>query len=108
MSAFKTITLSRTGDGELVFTPASTKWNPAGYPANAQIAVSGMEGGVFALEFLPAGDSAYRVAFPEVTEADLAVIAGKDAPLFEALRVTVSGSSGGVVTATLTLWERGI
>jgi hypothetical protein len=28
--------------------------------------------------------------------------------LFEALRVTVSGSSGGVVTATLTLWERGI
>ena len=49
MSAFKTITLSRTGDGELVFTPAITKWNHAGYHANGQIAVSGMDGGVFAL-----------------------------------------------------------
>ena len=53
---------------------------------------------------MPAGDSVYRVAFLDVTESDLAIIAGKDAPLFEALRVTVSWSSGGVVTATLTLW----
>lgn len=108
MSAYKTITLSRTGDGTLEFTPAVTKWNPAGYPANLQLSVSGLGGGTYDVYILPAGDSAYRVAFVSVTEADLAVIAGKEAPLVEILRVVVTGSAGGTVTAHLTMWERGI
>lgn len=108
MSAYKTITLSRTGDGSLEFTPAVTKWNPAGYPANAQVTVSGLDGGTYDVYILPASDSAARLAYEGVTEGDLALIAGKDAPLFDALVVVVSGSSGGEITATLTLWERGI
>lgn len=108
MSAYKTITLSRTGDGSLEFTPAVTKWNPAGFPANLQLSVSGLSGGTYDVHILPAGDSAYRVAFVSATEADLAVIAGKEAPLVEVLRVVVTGSGGGAVTAHLTMWERGI
>lgn len=108
MTAYKTMTLSRTGDGSLEFTPAVTKWNPAGYPANAQVTVSGLDGGTYDLYILPAGDSAARLAAEAVTEADIVVIAGKDAPLFEAVVVDASGTSGGEVTATLTLWERGI
>lgn len=108
MTAYKTMTLSRTGDGSLEFTPAVTKWNPAGYPANAQVTVSGLDGGTYDLYILPAGDSAARLAAEAVTEADIVVIAGKDAPLFEAVLIEASGTSGGTVTATLTLWERGI
>jgi len=108
MSAYKTLTLSRTGDGTLEFTPAVTKWNPAGYPANAQVTVSGLDGGTYTVSILPAGDSAARVAAVDVTEADIVVIAGKDAPLFEAVVIDATGTSGGTVTATLTLWERGI
>ncbi len=108
MSAYKTITLSRTGDGSLEFTPAVTKWNPAGYPANAQVTVSGLDGGTYDVYILPASDSASRLAAEAVTEADIVVIAGKDAPLFAAVLIDASGTSGGTVTATLTLWERGI
>ena len=108
MTAYKTMTLSRTGDGSLEFTPAVTKWNPAGDPANAQVTVSGLDGGTYGVYILPAGDSAARLAAEAVTEADIVVIAGKDAPLFEAVVVEASGTSGGTVTATLTLWERGI
>jgi len=108
MSAYKTLTLSRTGDGTLDFTPAVTKWNPAGYPANAQVTVSGLAGGTYTVSILPASDSVMRVAAVDATEADIVVIAGKDAPLFEAVTINATGTSGGTVTATLTLWERGI
>ena len=67
-----------------------------------------MDGGTYGVYILPAGDSAARLAAEAVTEADIVVIAGKDAPLFEAVVVEASGTSGGTVTATLTLWERGI
>ena len=41
------------------------------------------------------------------TEIDTVMIAGKDAPLFEAVKVLLNDAIGDV-TVTLTCWERGI
>jgi hypothetical protein len=108
MSAYKTVTLSRTGDGELSFTPAVLGWRPDSYPANMQITVSGLNGGTFDVYILPADDDTYRLAYEAATEADIAVIAGKEAPLVAAVALVVAGTSGATVIARLTLWERGI
>lgn len=108
MSAYKTVTLERVGDGLIEFTPANMRWNPAGYPANIQLSVDGLNGGTFDLYLLPVGASAYRLVSQAVTEEDLVTVAGKDAPLFNGVTLDVTGTSGANVTAVLTLWERGI
>jgi hypothetical protein len=108
MSAYKTVTLTQTGDGELLFTPAVLRWRPDSYPANAQVTVSGLNGGTYSVYLLLADDDTYRLAFEGVTEADAVVLGGKDAPLFGAVGLLISGTSGATVTARLTLWERGI
>lgn len=108
MSAYKTVTLERTGDGLIEFTPAVLKWNPAAYPANVQLSVDGLNGGVFDVYLLPVGASAYRLVWEGGTEADLVTVAGKDAPMFSVVALDISGTSGATVSAVLTLWERGI
>lgn len=108
MSTYKTVTLERTGDGLIEFTPAVLKWDPASYPANMQVTVSGLNGGTFDLYLIPAGDNDYRLAYQGLTEVDVAMLAGKDAPLFHAVVLNVGGTSGSTITARLTLWERGI
>lgn len=108
MSAYKTIELERTGDGDITFTSTETRWRMDGFPANAQISVSGLGGGTYTISVLPAQDTAYREIFTGVTEIDLATIAGREAPIFHAIKISVSGSGGGTITALLTLWARSI
>jgi hypothetical protein len=108
MSAYKTVTLERTGDGLIEFSPAVLKWDPASYPANMQVSVGGLNGGTYDLYIIPAGDNDYRLVYEGLTDADLAMLAGKDAPLFHTVLLNVGGTSGSNITAKLTLWERGI
>jgi hypothetical protein len=109
MSAYKTVTLSRTGDGALDFTPTVTRWRTDGYPANSQISVTGLpSGAVFHVDLLPAGETEYKRHITDATGADLVMLSGKEAPIFAALRVIIEGTTAESLTATLTLWERGI
>ena len=107
MSTYQTAQLSGTG-ATFTFTRTVLKWSPANYPANAQVSVTGLNGGTFDLDLLPAGESAFKRHITAATETDLCMLAGKNAPLFEQLKVTVAGTSGATVTVTVTLWERGL
>ena len=109
MSACKTIQLSRTGDGSVTFDRTVTKWDCVSYPANAQVSVSGLGGGgSYDVLILPAGESEFKEHITGASVTDLIMLSGKEAPLFHSVRVTASSTGGATITATLTLWERGI
>lgn len=107
MSTYQTAQLSGVGPS-FTFNRTVLKWAPHNYPANAQVSVTGLNGGTFNLELLPAGESAFKSHIVNATETDLCMLAGKEAPIFSQLRVTVAGTGGATVTVTVTLWERGI
>ena len=109
MSAYKTIKLTQTGDGSLTFDSSVTKWRMDGYPANAQVSVKGLPNlARFNVDLRPAGHEEFKRHITDATPEDLVMISGKEAPIFSAIRITVSNSSGAENTAFLTLWERGI
>lgn len=108
MSAYKTVTLQRTGDGLIEFSPAVLKWDIAAYPANIQLCVDGLNGGTYDIYLSPVGAASARPVALAVTEGDLVTVGGKDAPLFNVVTLDVAGTSGATVTAVLTIWERGI
>jgi hypothetical protein len=108
MSAYKTIELTRTGDGSLVFDSVVTRWRMDAFPANAQVSVANLGAGSFDVAIRPAGHLEFKEHINGATEDDLVMISGKEAPLFSAIRVTASGTGGAEIKAFLTLWERGI
>lgn len=109
MSAYKTVSLTRTGDGAVIFDSTVTRWRMDAYPANAQISVQGLpHGGTFDVELRPAGHVEFKNHILTSDRDDLVMLSGKEAPLFEAIRVTVANTNGAEVTAHITLWERGI
>jgi len=109
MSAYKTVSLSRTGDGNLIFDSSVTRWRMDAYPANAQISVESLpSNATFNVELRPAGHNEFKDHIVDATKDDLVMLAGKEAPLFEALRVTVANTNNAEITVHVTLWERGI
>jgi hypothetical protein len=56
---------------------------------------------------LPCGESDFKSHILGATELDTVMIAGKDAPLFERVKVIFNNNIA-IATATLTAWERGI
>jgi hypothetical protein len=107
MSAYKTIQLERTGDGEVDFTSAVMRWRTDGFPANAQICVDGLPAnGTFDVLLLPPKAENYREHIIGATVDDLVMLSGRFAPIFQALRVSVAGTGGATVKVTLTIWER--
>jgi hypothetical protein len=109
MSAYKTIQLSRTGDGDIIFDSSVTRWKMDSYPANAQISVADLPvGATFDVSLRPAGHVEFKEHILASGADDLVMLAGKEAPLFSALKISISNSGGAEVTAFLTLWERGI
>lgn len=107
MSAYKTIQLERTGDGDVDFTSTVMRWRTDGFPANAQICVDGLPtNGTFDVLLLPPKAAAYRQHIIDATSEDLVMLSGRFAPIFAALRVSVFNTGGADVTVTLTIWER--
>lgn len=107
MSSYSTTVLTGT-QAEFRFTPTVMKWNPADYPANIQLSLTGLNGGSYAVWILPVGDTDYRRYIQGASELDLCLLAGKNAPLFSAVKVVVAGTGGAEVTVRATLWERGL
>lgn len=109
MSAYKTVSLSQVGDGSVIFDSSVTRWRMDGYPANAQISVEGLPvGATYNVELRPAGHNEFKNHILDANLDDLVMLAGKEAPLFEALRITVASTNNANMTIHVTLWERGI
>lgn len=109
MSAYKTVSVERTGDGSVVIDASVTRWRMDSYPANAQVSVTGLPAaGRFDVELMPAGHEAFKMHIEDATPEDLVMLSGKEAPIFQAIRVTVSATGGADVKIYVTLWERGI
>tara|TARA_S200002703_G_scaffold54416_1_gene47048 strand:+ start:95 stop:424 length:330 start_codon:yes stop_codon:yes gene_type:complete len=109
MSAYKTVELSRTGDGSVIFDRTVTKWAMDSYPANAQVSVAGLPAlGRFNVDLMPAGHESFKRHVTDATGDDLVMLSGKEAPIFQQIRVTASATAGAELTVYLTLWERGI
>ena len=109
MSAYKTISLSRTGDGSIEFDHSTTRWRMDAYPCNAQISVENLPAnGTFDVLIRPAGHNEFKEHVLTSSSTDLIMLAGKEAPLFESLKITVASTGGAEVTVHVTLWERGI
>lgn len=109
MSAYKTISLTRTGDGSVVFDRSNTRWSMDSYPSNAQISVSGLPAlGLFNVDIMPAGHESFKRHITDATSDDLVMISGKEAPIFQQIRISASATGGADLTIYLTLWERGI
>ena len=100
-------TFTQTTTTEAVFSYGSTKQDFAAYPMNVQVSCANLGAGTFdVLIFLP-GESDYKTHVAGATAIDTVMIAGKDAPLFEMVKVDLNGAIGSV-NVVLTCWERGI
>ena len=76
---------------------------------NAQIQASNLGGGKFTVELRSPAGSQWVEHVTGATESDTVIIAGRQAPIFEALRVSFSNVPALTVsTVTLTSWPRGI
>ena len=81
----------------------------AQYARNAQVHVEGLGAGKFTVEYLPPRASSYIEHVADAQAGDLVLIAGPTAPIFEAIRVTVSGTAAGSSqSAVVTAWHRGL
>jgi len=76
---------------------------------NAQIQVSNLAGGSFAVYYRYPRGVQWTEHVAEATEIDTVLLAGDRAPIFEALKVTFSNVPQGTTSKlTLTTWVRGI
>ena len=92
---------------EAVFNRATTKQDYAAYPMNVQVSCTPLAGATFDVLILLPGETEFKTHVSGATEIDTVMIAGKDAPLFEAVKVLLNDAIGDI-TVTLTCWERGI
>ena len=109
MSAYKTVSQTQVGDGSVIFDHSVTRWRMDAYPCNAQISVENLPAnGTFDVLIRPAGHNEFKQHILTSTNIDLIMLAGKEAPLFEAIKINVTATNGATVKIHVTLWERGI
>ena len=106
--AYKTIKKEIVGNTSTTFTKLVLGWDPAAYPANVQISLTGLNGGTFDVHILPPEETQFKTVQLSVNESDLVMLAAKNAPLFQQTLIITDNTNGATSTATLTLWERGI
>ena len=80
----------------------------AQFARNAQVHVEGLGAGTYKIEYLPPRSSIWIEHVTGATASDLTILAGPDAPIFEALKITVGGTAAGSTqSAVVTVWHRG-
>jgi len=80
----------------------------AQFARNAQVHVEGLGAGSYKVEYLPPRSSIWIEHVSGATASDLTILAGPDAPIFEALKITVGGTAAGSTqSAVVTVWHRG-
>lgn len=99
-------TTKLTDINQVTFTRSNSRVDFA-HPSNVQVSCSNLGGGTFDVYILPCGESDFKSHILGASELDTVMIAGKDAPLFEQVKVIFNDNLD-EVTATLTAWERGI
>lgn len=79
------------------------------FARNVQVHVEGLGAGTYKLEYRPPRANVWIEHVTGATASDLTVLAGSNAPIFEALRITVGGTAAGSEqVAYVTAWYRGI
>jgi hypothetical protein len=106
----ETFTLETTGGAAVVLDPSTVKGQRfSDGHQNAQIQASNLGGGKFSVEFRSPNGSHWVEHVTGASETDTVILAGRQAPIFEALRVSFSNVPAPTVSEiTLTTWARGI
>jgi len=105
-----TVTADGTGAGSVVIDSSNFGGQSfADARRNAQVTIEGLVPATarWAVEMRAPHGSAWVLHQDNATSADLILLAGPNAPLFESLRVSVSSvTAGAVLQVILTAWER--
>ena len=106
----ETFTFETTSGAAVVLDPSTVKGQRfSDGHQNAQIQAANLGGGKFSVELRSPRGSQWVEHVVGASESDTVIIAGKGAPLFEALRVSFSNVPALTVSViTLTTWPRGL
>ena len=77
---------------------------------NAQVCAQNLGGGTFTVFYRPVGGSQYVSHVSGASESDLVMLAGPEAPLFEALKIEFNGVgvAPAVQSVLVNTWPRGL
>lgn len=107
----KVVVIESAGAADIIFDTNSIGFNPASQPYNAQVVCTNLGGGTFdVLLSSPGGSSVtYQEHITDSTESDTVVLAGKEFPIFERVKVTFTNVPVGTdPECKLIIWARGI
>lgn len=107
----KVVVLESAAGATLDFDTQSIGFNPSSQPYNAQVVCTNLGGGTYDVLISSPGGSS--VTFQEhitgSTEDDTVMLAGKEFPIFERVRITFNNVPvANTVEAKLIIWARGI
>jgi len=106
----ETFTFETTGGAAVILDPSTVKGQRfSDGHQNAQIQASNLGGGKFTVELRSPQGSQWKEHVGGAGESDTVILAGRQAPIFEALRVSFSNVPA-LTTSTITLstWVRGL
>lgn len=105
----KVVVLTSAAGADVVFDRDSIGFNPASMPYNAQIVCTGLGGGTYDVLISSPGGSlvTYQEHITGSDEQDTVMLAGKEFPIFERVKVTFNGVVGNPEVKFI-IWSRGI
>ncbi len=107
----ETHTFSITGGAELVIEPSSYAGQRfSDGNRNAMISASNLDGGSYTVSYRPPSAPNFVEHILGATESDSVMLAGPEAPIFDALKITFSGVGAAPAQQIITLntWPRGL
>lgn len=107
----ETHTFTSTGGAELIIEPSSyfgQRFSDG--HRNVQVSAKDLGGGSFTVSYRPVGAPAFVEHIAGATESDAVMLAGPEAPVFDALKITFAGVPVAPATQTITVntWPRGL
>lgn len=106
----KVVVLTSVAGADVILDRDSIGFNPASMPYNAQVVCTGLGGGTYDVLISSPGGSlvTYQEHITGSTEQDTVVLAGKEFPIFERVKVTFTGTGANNPEVKFIIWSRGI
>ena len=108
---YETHTFTTTGGAALTIEPSDFKGQRfSDGNRNVQVSARNLAGGTYTLFYRPAGSSQFVSHVGGASELDQVMLAGVEAPIFDALKVEFAGvgAAPAVQTIQLNTWPRGL
>ena len=107
----ETHTFTSTGGAELIIEPHSYEGQRfSDGHRNVMISAQNLAGGSYTVSYRPPSAPNFIEHIPGATESDSVMLAGPEAPIFDALKITFSGVGAAPAEQKITVntWPRGL